>query len=233
MASAADLYSLQEIDLELDRSHARLQEIEEKSQETEELKSARSLLEEREQLTRELQARQKDLEADVEQVRSKAAEVEAKLYGGKVTSPKELNDLNEDLKSLKAEAARREDKLLTLLVELDEAEAAAQEARSAYSQVEGDWREQRDQLMREKQQLEPRVQALTAERSQKGGDTDRSSLGLYELLRERKSGQAVAPVERGMCGGCRITLPMSILQKAKAGAGLVQCVSCERILYVI
>jgi len=233
MASAADLYSLQEIDLALDRSHARLEEIEEKSQETEELKSARSLLEEREQLIRELKARQKDLEADVEQVRGKAAEVEAKLYGGKVTSPKELSDLNDDMKSLKAEASRREDKLLILLVEVDDVEASAREARSAYSQLEADWRGQRDSLMQEKRQLEPQVQALTADRGQKAGDVDRPSVALYELLRERKAGQAVARVERGMCGGCRITLPMSIIQKAKAGGGLVQCVSCERILYVI
>jgi predicted nucleic acid-binding Zn-ribbon protein len=42
----------------------------------------------------------------------------------------------------------------------------------------------------------------------------------------------VAHVERGMCKGCRITLPMSVLQKARAGVGLVQCVSCERILLV-
>jgi predicted nucleic acid-binding Zn-ribbon protein len=35
-----------------------------------------------------------------------------------------------------------------------------------------------------------------------------------------------------MCQGCRITLPTSMLQKARAGLGLVQCVSCERILLV-
>jgi len=39
-------------------------------------------------------------------------------------------------------------------------------------------------------------------------------------------------VEQGLCQGCRISLPMSIVQKARAGVGLVQCVSCERILLV-
>jgi predicted nucleic acid-binding Zn-ribbon protein len=42
----------------------------------------------------------------------------------------------------------------------------------------------------------------------------------------------VAVVERGLCQGCRISLPMSVVQKARAGAGLVKCVSCERILLV-
>jgi len=42
----------------------------------------------------------------------------------------------------------------------------------------------------------------------------------------------VVKVERGMCQGCRISLPMSVLQKARSGFDVVQCVSCERILYV-
>jgi predicted nucleic acid-binding Zn-ribbon protein len=51
-------------------------------------------------------------------------------------------------------------------------------------------------------------------------------------LLERRQGRAVAKVERGMCGGCRISLPMTVLQKARSGLDVVQCVSCERILYV-
>jgi predicted nucleic acid-binding Zn-ribbon protein len=33
-----------------------------------------------------------------------------------------------------------------------------------------------------------------------------------------------------MCQGCRISLPMSVLQRARTGVSVVQCVSCERIL---
>ena len=61
---------------------------------------------------------------------------------------------------------------------------------------------------------------------------DLAALSLYRALRERRQATAVAVVERGLCQGCRISLPMSVVQKARAGAGLVQCVSCERILLV-
>jgi predicted nucleic acid-binding Zn-ribbon protein len=35
----------------------------------------------------------------------------------------------------------------------------------------------------------------------------------------------------GACSGCRISLPMNLIQRAR-GDELVQCVNCERILYV-
>jgi len=43
---------------------------------------------------------------------------------------------------------------------------------------------------------------------------------------------SVAKVEGGACQGCRISLPMNLLQKARSGNSLVQCSSCERVLYL-
>ena len=101
MSVAAELYDLQEVDLALDRHRARLQEIEEAIQESEELVQARQLKEEASQVVAGLRSRQTELEWDVDNVRSKASEVEVKLYGGTVRNPKELSDLDTDLKLLK------------------------------------------------------------------------------------------------------------------------------------
>jgi predicted nucleic acid-binding Zn-ribbon protein len=62
---------------------------------------------------------------------------------------------------------------------------------------------------------------------------DPKTLSFYDALRAKHQGRAVAKVERGTCGGCRISLPMSLLQRARSGSHvMVQCSSCERILYV-
>ena len=60
----------------------------------------------------------------------------------------------------------------------------------------------------------------------------RPALSLYKLLRERKGGVAVARVEQGMCQGCRITLAGGGAAESARSSSLVQCVSCERILFV-
>lgn len=232
MTTAADLFALQEVDQALDRANARLAEIEEAMAEPGELIEGRQLVEERRQAVNALRGRQKDLEWAVDEVRRKAAEVEAKLYGGSVRNPKELSDLQADLNSLQAQVRKREDDLLSLLVELEEAEGELARAEADCAALEAHWAEERDRLLQEKAALEPEVQRLESMRGDRSSGADRSALNLYQALRQRRGGWAVAKVERGMCQGCRISLPTSVLQKARAGLGLVQCVSCERILLV-
>ena len=232
MTAVADLFALQETDLALDRARARLAEIEEGIQETEELAETRRLKEEKSEVLAGFREKQKGLEWEVDEVRSKASEMEAKLYGGTVRNPKELSDLDTDVRSLKREASRREDILLALMEEAEAAEADARSAEAELSSIESAWQANRARLLEEKAQLEPEVERLDAQRAAQASGIDRGQLSLYEILRERRGGTAVAKVERGMCQGCRITLPMSVLQKIRTGLGVVQCVSCERILLV-
>jgi predicted nucleic acid-binding Zn-ribbon protein len=230
MAAVADLLSLQDIDLELDKELARLSEIEEALGESEELTQARAVVEEKAAVVHGLRVEQKDLELSVDEVRTKAADIEKKLYSGSVKNPKELQDLDADLKSLREETKRREEKLLAILVQLDEAESDLGSATDAAAAIENEWRSGQDEMLQEKARIEPEVGRLRALRDEQATAFDRSLMSLYNTLRERRGGRAVAKVERGMCQGCRISLPMSVLQRARAGNGLVQCVSCERIL---
>ncbi len=232
MTVVTELFNLQEIDLALDRDRARLAEIEEAMQESEELIEAQRVKAEKEEVLGGFRARQKDIEWEVDEVRAKASEMEAKLYGGTVRNPKELSDLDTDVRSLKGQASKREDALLALMEEAEAAEAEFRAADARYSEMEAASQAGREELLRERSGIEPELERLEAQRTQQVAGIDRAALSLYQLLRERRGGQAVVHVERGMCQGCRITLPMSVLQKARAGVGLVQCVSCERILLV-
>lgn len=232
MTTAAELFALQEIDLALDGATVRLADIEAALIESEELINARQDVDEKRRVAAELRSRQSDLEWSVDEAREKASEVEARLYGGTVRNPKELSDLQMDLKALHAQLRKREDDLLGLLVELEDAESQLGQAESACAEIEAVWNAEQEALRREKRELEPEIERLTAARSAESTGKDRAVLGLYQLLRDRRAGQAVARVERGMCQGCRISLPMSVLQRARGGVDLVQCVSCERILVV-
>lgn len=232
MATAPELYALQEIDQALEKAQVRLAEIEARLGESEEMVVAREAVDEKRGVVDELRSHLSDAEDSVEDIRTKATDVETKLYGGTVRNPKELGDLDADLKSIKHQVATREDTLLGLLVEIEEAEAELEAARAAYNDIEKEWRRGQDELLHEKAALEPQIASLQVRREARAPSIDRSSLRLYELLRERHGGVAVARVERGMCQGCRITLPMSLLQKVRSGISLVQCVSCERILFV-
>jgi hypothetical protein len=232
MTTAAELLALQETDLAMDSAMARLSEAEAQLGETEELVAARELVDQRRGETHQVQERQKTLDWDAEEVRRKALEIEGKLYGGTVKNPKELEDFQADLSSLQSQLRKREDALLEVMLELEDAETALKEAQAALAEVESAWKADQASLAETQAALKGEIEALEAKRSRQLDGMDRAALSLYQTLRERRQGAAVAVVERGLCQGCRITLPMSILQKARSGLGLVQCVSCERILLV-
>jgi predicted nucleic acid-binding Zn-ribbon protein len=232
MAIAAELYALQEIDSAIDVARATLAAVEEQLGETEELTAARAAAKEHREGLRALHEAQRDVEFQVDDARSHVVAVEKKLYGGTVRNLKELEGLNEDANMLKGQLQRREDELLNHMVKVEEQETALHQAEAALKEVEGRWRGEQADLSGQKERLESELTELGGSRRTQAGRIEGQALALYDLLRDRHQGRAVAKVERGMCQGCRISLPMSVLQKARSGFDLVQCVSCERILYV-
>jgi len=232
MTTAAELFALQETDLAIDSAMARLTEVESQLGETEELIEARQRVDQCRERVRPLQERQKGLDWETEEVRGKAAAIENKLYGGTVRNPKELEDFQADLTSLRGQLSKREDALLEVMLELEDAEGDAREAEATLAEVEESWKAQQASLEETQGKLKEEIAALEAKRTRQVDGMDAAALSLYQALREHRQGTALAVVERGLCQGCRISLPMSVVQKARTGAGLVQCVSCERILLV-
>jgi predicted nucleic acid-binding Zn-ribbon protein len=232
MTIAADLYALQEIDSAIEAAKASLAVVEEQLGESEELIGGRQAVDEGRDALEAVSRQQRELEWQVEDPRSRLSDVEGKLYGGSVRNPKELASMQEEANILKSQLRRREDELLDLMVRVEERQAALREAEESLAEVEGRWRQEQKELASEKERLESELAGLEEKRGQQSGLIEARVLALYDNLRDRRQGRAVAKVERGMCQGCRISLPMTVLQKARSGLDVVQCVSCERILYV-
>jgi predicted nucleic acid-binding Zn-ribbon protein len=232
MTIAADLYALQEIDSAVEATKASLSAVEEQLGESEELIAARQAVEERRDALEDVSKQQRELEWQVDDLRPRLSDVEGKLYSGSVRNPKELGSMQEEANILRGQLRRREDELLDLMVRVEERQAALREAEESLTEVEERWRQDQKELTSEKGKLEGELAGLEERRRQQTGLIEARVLALYDNLWERRQGRAVAKVERGMCGGCRITLPMTVLQKARSGMDVVQCVSCERILYV-
>ena len=232
MTIAADLYALQEIDSAVEATKASLTAVEEQLGESEELIAGRQAVEEGRDALEDVGKQQRELEWQVDDLRSRLSDVEGKLYGGSVRNPKELGSIQEEANILRGQLRRREDELLDLMVRVEERQAALRGAEESLTEVEERWRQDQKELTSEKGKLEGELAGLEERRGQQSGLIEARVLALYDNLWERRQGRAVVKVERGMCGGCRISLPMTVLQKARSGMDVVQCVSCERILYV-
>lgn len=232
MSKAADLFELQELDLAIDAARASLEVVEEQLGRDEDVVEARQEVARWEATFAEVRRRQRDLELAAEGLRSRAAVVEKKLYDGSVRNPRELADMQQELDVLRRQLRGREDEVLNLMLQAEAAEGQLQRAQAFLAEVEGRWRREQEELRSRQAALNAELRSLEGRRAQQAQGVDATAMSLYGSLRERRQGRAVAKVERGMCQGCRITLPTTVLQRARQRADLVQCTSCERILFV-
>ena len=229
---ARKLYELQEIDLEIDAKNEALTLVVSRLGDSEALAEARVSLATEEERLVELERSQRDVEREVEDLRSKVALLEEKLYGGSVKNPKELASLQEQVEHLKRKRRGQEDKVLDIMTEVEAMQKNVSLKSREVARIDEDWRAEQATLSGEQAELNAALADLDQKRKDLISRIDAASLELYQGLRRKRQGRAVAKVEQGMCQGCRIALPLNVLQRARIGQELVQCSSCERILYL-
>ena len=224
------LYELQQLELDIEQKQGRLRQIQVQLGDREAVAQAEAKLEQERQNLAGLNREQLDAEWQVEDVTAKAKTMEDKLYSGQVRNSKELLGMQKELETLKAKQRQLEDKVLDIM---SQAEESASRLASREGELAGGmhlWQESQGRLRAEQAELELALAELEERRSRLRSQTNSAHLSLYDRLRPDKLGQAVARVEQGMCLGCRISLPMSIVQRVRLGDEIVQCSSCNRIL---
>jgi predicted nucleic acid-binding Zn-ribbon protein len=233
MSRTQHLYELQQVDLELESVSRRLKEIAAKLGESAELKRARKMVAEAEAQVAQCRAEMRNLDLEVNGLSQKIETNEGRLYSGRVTNPKELANLEEEVASLKRWREKREEDLLEAMVGTEEAEAARADAQAILTQVSESWRAEQGDLANEQTDLQSRLEELRGKREALVTAIGSEEVTTYERLRRQKGGRAVAGVKDGICEGCRMNPPSSQVQHARSTNELVFCNNCGRILHIL
>ena len=233
MSSIAELYALQEVDLAIEADRAGLTDVESHLGESPEVIEATEAETECQEALRLAQREFKQREGEADQLREKITHVQEQLYRtGVIRSPKELEDLQMEFDSLKRRRSELEDQALEAMDSMEQAQEALKGAQERLSELSETHDSGQEQLGGRRGQLEEELATLEERRTEQVALVDADLLALYERLRSNRQGGAVAKVAGGACQGCRISLPVNLVQRARAGNDVVQCSSCERILFV-
>ena len=232
MSKPETLYRLQTIDLEIDERNRRLKEVKAVLEGNEELQRVRQALQDGEKTLSRQRTRLRDQELEMRSLAHKIASVEDRLYGGRIKNPKELGNLQDEVQYLKRRKGELEDQVLESMIEVEDSETSVTEQRERLARLEEEWQETRVRLSAEQNELVNRLSQLKAKRAKLQKTIEAGDLALYEDLRRRRYGQAVALLEGELCQACRVTLPTHKAQQARQGEALTLCGNCERILYV-
>jgi predicted nucleic acid-binding Zn-ribbon protein len=230
MGVTKQLFQLQELDLEIDSTEQKLQQSNSQLGKDDVLVAAQNKLSSEQKQLDELKRQQHSAEWEIDDLSTKISATEEQLYGGKITNPKELANLQHEIETLKARRDQLETEALEIIDQVELAEKSVAASKNELSQLEAKWKSEQQQLSAEIDQLKNKISDLAQKRQQLANEIDPHAVELYEKLRKQK-GQATARVEQGICRACRISLSSSALQRARSG-NLVQCSSCGRILYL-
>ena len=232
MSASLGLYRLQLVDSRMDEIRARLEEILQTLENDEEMRLAKKQASETEATLTLARQALKQAEAEVNKQKIKIEQSEANLYSGNVKNPKELQDLQNEVAALKRHLETLEDRQLEAMLEEEEADQADQAALNKIEQVKARLANQNQTLTAEQTDLNKDLERLKAERQATLSPLDQSLLSVYEALRQRKRGFAVAAVNDGACAACGTTLSPAQMQNARSTSQLYNCPTCGRILYV-
>jgi uncharacterized protein len=232
MNQAFHLYRLQQIDTQIDQVMSSLTEIEKLLSGDETIKDARRALDEATKLLHQDQQALKNLEYAVKEQQIKIAQCESSLYGGKIRNPKELQDIQKEITSVKKYLSTLEDQQLDAMMTVEEKESQVKTANDNLNQALASFAEKSSGWSGQKSLLLHQRERLNSERTTATPPISADFMKLYENIRKRKSGVAVTTAHEGSCSVCGASIRPMELQLARNIQDVVYCTSCGRILYV-
>lgn len=155
---------------------------------------------------------------------------EGKLYGGKISNPKELKGIENEIKSLKARRDDDETKLLEKIEITDELSTRQAEVNKQVQAVRAEADLAQADYEQAAGKIEAEIRQLNDSREEALKTVSPDELKLYDKLRHEKKGLAVAELDGSTCGGCHMELPAQEFSRIVAEEQVWRCPHCRRIL---
>lgn len=230
MSASLGLYRLQQVDSQLDRVRTQLDTIRKTLENDIEIRSALQKADDAQAGQHRAQNELRNAEAEVKAQKIKIEQAESSLYGGNVHNPKELQDLQKEVASLKKFLSTLEERELEAMLNAENTENALKEARAELEKVQSRLGSEHKKLLDDQSRLVNDLERLGEEREASVNPIEASLLAVYENMRKQKRGVAVSEASDNACGSCGSTLTAALQQNAKSSK-LAYCPTCGRILY--
>ncbi len=227
------LYALQQIDSAIAALQKRYAALDSGQVECAAFEAARSAHAAAQHALHDMSTSQRDFELELQAIETKSSEVEKRLYSGEVQAAKELQAMQDELAMLGRQRARLDEKVLTLLDEIEASRSRVAETQNALEIAEVSWTTTKEEYDREVTRISATARTLAAERKDALEHIAADMLKRYDTLRAGRGGVAiVALVDGNACGGCKMGLPTTQVIRVREGRTLEYCDNCRRILCV-
>ncbi len=231
MRTVDNLHDLQTLDTALAEERRRLEKVTLGLADRAAVDQSEQQLRDARQALKRIETDQRDQELATDSQRATVRDIERKLFGGKVVSPKELGNLSKEAEMLRKQISSKEDRLIELYDRLEAAHQAVTAAEATLAEAQRERAERVAALEVEQREIQTAVAHQESQRQHVRSQVEPRPLAQYDRLLLSR-GTAVSELAQRTCQACRISLPLHEEARARAGPDLVQCSNCGRILWV-
>lgn len=175
---------------------------------------------------------QQRLEDEVNAIDERVSEQEVNLYSGEVSAIKDLQAIQGDIAGLQERKRLVEDQVIEVMEQIEPLrtlwESILMEEQANTEQLN----QLEAALRTSEENIEKQVEMVTKERSGLASSTPPDLLEIYESIRKRSGGIAVAQLNGRTCKGCHLDLPAVEVDRLKKlpPDELINCEECGCIL---
>ncbi|MHC4515509.1 MAG: zinc ribbon domain-containing protein [Planctomycetota bacterium] len=225
------LQEVQQVDQKIARLQRQQESVPRESAERESrLEAARRAAETSAEKLQTAELRSREVELSVKQADEELKNLELKL--NTIKNNAEYQAILFQIESVKKERGTVEDEGVQILEQMDALQENSKLAQSALEQEERVFEEfqvKAKQILAEKQ---AEIQEISGGRDAALEGVPPELIEEYDRLFAVRDGLAVCAVESQFCQGCYTNITMNDLAKLSGGRSVVQCGSCQRILYL-
>jgi predicted nucleic acid-binding Zn-ribbon protein len=148
-----------------------------------------------------------------------------------VKTNQEYHAVQKEIGFAQGEIKTLEDKILELMVEADELSAAAKRAEKALADEQKAVETDRNALQAETTELNASLERIGREREAVAKALDPAVLATFDLVAKKRNGIAVAEARDAICTICHVRMRPQVFNNVRRNDAIIQCDSCQRILY--
>lgn len=170
------------------------------------------------------------IEKDVAVVHSRLSKFRNQLM--EVKTNREYQAMQKEIEVAQAEIREMEEKLLERMLEADDLTAVVKRTEAELATEQKTVDGERRQLEAEIADLRALVERLRAERAELTRAIPRDLVATFEMVASRRNGIGVAQARDGICTICHVRLRPQVFNNIRKNDSIIQCDSCQRILYL-
>ena len=150
-----------------------------------------------------------------------------------VKTNREYQTMQHEIETAQNEVKALEEKVLERMLEADELTASLKKSEAALAAEQKTVDADRRAMATEITELTALLERLAGERAALVAAMDTQLLKMFEQVALKRNGVAVAEARDGICTICHVRLRPQVFNNVRRNDAIVQCDSCQRILYFV